>query len=108
MFGSDFLTYLLEDKPQNFKATVSSPDAPYWKEVINSEIESIMQNHTWELVDLPYGCQNLRCKWIFNRKIKADGSIEKYKARLVVKGYKQNESLDYFDTYSPVMRITSI
>ena len=40
--------------------------------------------------------------------MKADGAIDKYKARLVVKGYKQREGLDYFDTYSPVTRITSI
>ncbi|KAF3677909.1 hypothetical protein FXO38_03542 [Capsicum annuum] len=47
-------------------------------------------------------------KWIFKRKMKADGTIDKYKARLVVKGFKQKECLDYFDTYSPVMRITLI
>ena len=87
---------------------MTGPEAPLWKEVVNNEIESIMQNHTWELVDLPPGSKPLGYKWIFKRKMKADGSIDKYKARLVVKGYRQKEGLDYFDTYFPVTRITSI
>ena len=87
---------------------MSTPEAPMWKEVVNSEIESIMQNHTWELVDLPPGSKPLGCKWIFKRKIKTDGSTDMYKARLVAIGYKQKEGLDYFDTYSHVTRITSI
>ena len=61
-----------------------------------------------ELVDLPLGCKPLGYKWIFKTKLKADGFIDKYMARLVVKGYKQKECVDYFDTYSPVTRITSI
>ena len=87
---------------------MSSSESTYWKEAVNSEIESILSNHTWELTDLPPGNKLLGSKWIFKRKMKPDGTIDKYKARLVVKGYRQKEGLDYFDTYSPVTRITSI
>ena len=59
-------------------------------------------------MDLPPGSKPLWYKWIFKRKIKANGSIDKYKVRLVVKRYRQKKGLDYFDTYSPVTRITSI
>ena len=97
-FGSDFLTYLLEKEPQSFNEAMSTPETPMWKEAVNSEIESIMQNHTWELVDLSPRSKALGCKWIFKRKMKTDGSIDKYKARLAAKGYKQKEGLDYFDT----------
>ena len=108
-FGSDFMTYLLEQgDPQTYKEAVTSPDGPMWKEAIKSEIDSILQNHTWELVDLPPGSKPLGCKWVFKKKMKTDGTIDKYKARLVIKGYKQQKGLDYFDTYSPVSRITSI
>ena len=78
------------------------------KEAINSEVESIKQNHTWELVDLPLGSKPIGYKWIFKRKLKANCTIDKYKARLVAKGHCQKEGLDYFDTYYAVSRITCI
>ena len=59
-------------------------------------------------MDLPTGCKTIGCKWVLKRKLKADGSIEKYKARLVAKGFRHKENIDFFDTYSPVTRITSI
>ena len=59
-------------------------------------------------MDIPSGCTPLSSKRVFKRKRKVDGSIDKYKARLVIKGYRQTKGLDYFDTYSPVMRINSI
>ena len=99
---------MLEGEPQTFKEAVNSTESLMWKEAIKSEIYSILHNHTWELVDLPPGCKPLSFKWVFKRKRKVDGSIDKYKARLVIKGYKQTEGLDYFDTYSLVMRINSI
>ena len=87
---------MLDNKPKTFKEAMSTLEAPFWKEAINSEIESIMHNHTWKLVDLPPGNKHLGCKWIFKKKMKSDGTIDKYKARLVPKGFKQKESLDFF------------
>ncbi|KAJ9543763.1 hypothetical protein OSB04_023470 [Centaurea solstitialis] len=107
-FGPDFLTYMVESEPKTYREAVTSSEGPQWKEAIKSEIDSILQNHTWELVDLPPSCKPLGYRWIFKKKMKADGTIDKYKARLVIKGYRQKEGLDYFDTYSPVTRITSI
>ncbi|XP_073152463.1 uncharacterized protein [Henckelia pumila] len=107
-FGPDFLSYAIENDPRTLSEALSSPDAPFWKEAIKSEIDSIMQNHTWELVDLPPGSKPLGCKWILKRKYKADGTVKKYKARLVAKRFRQKEGLDFFDTYSPVTRIMSI
>ncbi|GKE15676.1 pol polyprotein, partial [Tanacetum coccineum] len=107
-FGPDFVSFMVENEPTSYREAVTSSEGHQWKEAIKSEIDSILQNHTWELVDLPPGCKPLGYKWIFKKKMKADGTIDKYKARLVIKGYRQREGLDYFDTYSPVTRITSI
>ncbi|CAM8923791.1 unnamed protein product [Rhodiola kirilowii] len=107
-FGPDFITFMVEAGPRTYDEAILSVEGPLRKEAIKSELDSIMQNHTWELVDIPHGCKPLDSKWIFTKKLKVDGTIEKYKARLVIKGYRQKEGLDYFDTFSPVTRITSI
>ncbi|GJZ63689.1 zinc finger, CCHC-type containing protein [Tanacetum coccineum] len=83
-------------------------DVAFWKEAINDEMDSIMGNNTWVLADLPPGCKPLGCKWIFKRKLKVDGTIEKFKARLVIQGFKQKSGIDYFDTYALVARISTI
>ena len=69
-FGSDFVTFLLESEPQTFEEAMLSSDSTFWKEAVNSEIESILCNHTWELVGLPPGNKPLGSKWIFKRKMK--------------------------------------
>ena len=108
-FGPDFITtFLIEDEPKTYQEAMKSVDATFWKDAIHSELESIMANHTWELVEFPRGCKTIGCKWVFKKKLKADRSIDKFKARLVAKGYTQKEGVDYFDTYSPVTRLTTI
>ncbi|GJW66399.1 zinc finger, CCHC-type containing protein [Tanacetum coccineum] len=69
---------------------------------INDEMDSIIGNNTWVLADLPPGCKPLGCKWIFKRKLKVDGTIEKFKAILVIQGFRQKSGIDYFDTYAPM------
>ncbi|GKC33800.1 zinc finger, CCHC-type containing protein [Tanacetum coccineum] len=87
---------------------MNSQDVTFYKEEINDEMDSIMGNNTWVFPDLPPGCKPLGCKWIFKRKLKVDGTVEKFKARLVIQGFKQKSRIDYFDTYAPVLRISTI
>ncbi|GKF20377.1 zinc finger, CCHC-type containing protein [Tanacetum coccineum] len=124
-YGSDFQLYLvegsrdqvgsqysycysIEEDPRTYNEAMQSRDAAFWKEAIDDEIGSIMENNTWVLSDLSPGCKSLGCKWIFKRKMKVDGIIDKFKARLVIQGFRQKEGIDYFDTYAPVACITTI
>ncbi|WZZ36874.1 hypothetical protein YC2023_020275 [Brassica napus] len=103
-FGKDFLmAFSVENVPKTLAEAIASPEAPFWNEAVRSEFDSIMQNYTYYITDLPPGCKALGNKWIMTRK---PGG--KYKSRLVVQGFRQKEVLDYFDTYYPVTRITSI
>nr|GEW38983.1 hypothetical protein [Tanacetum cinerariifolium] len=94
-FGLEFQLYLIERTKDEKKA-------------INDEIDSIMGNNTWLLTDLPPGCRPLGCKWIFKIKLKVDKTVEKFKERLVIQGFRQKLWIDYFDTYAQVVRISTI
>jgi hypothetical protein len=107
-FGDDYIVYLVDDTPSTIEEAYSSPDADFWKEAIRGEMDSIMSNATWEVVERPYGCKPIGSKWMFKKKLRLDGTIERYKARLVIKDYSQKEGEDLFDTYSHVSRLTTI
>ncbi|GJU89678.1 zinc finger, CCHC-type containing protein [Tanacetum coccineum] len=124
-YGSNFQLYLVEgsrdqvgsqysycfsidEDPRTYNEAMQSHDAAFWKEAIDDGIGSIMENYTWVLSNLPHGCKPLGCKWIFKREMKVDGTIDKFKAGLVIQGFRQKEGIDYFDTYAPVARITTI
>jgi len=87
------------------KEEMQSKDVLLWKEIIDNEMNSSIQNHTWELVDVPEGAKPISCKWIFKRKLWPDGTIEKYKTRLVANSLSKKEGIDF---YAPVYRITTI
>ncbi|GKA38068.1 retrovirus-related pol polyprotein from transposon TNT 1-94 [Tanacetum coccineum] len=77
-------------------------------EAIDDEMDSIVSNNTWKLLDLPPGSKAIGCRWVFRIKYHTDGSIQTFKPRLVIQGFSQRRGVDYFDTYAPVARITSI
>lgn len=79
-----------------------------WLEAMRAEIQALEANHTWSIVDLPEGVIPIGNKWVYKIKRKVDGTIKRFKARLVVKGYTQTKGLDYFDTFSPVAKITTV
>jgi hypothetical protein len=79
-----------------------------WVKAMDSELNALEHNKTWIFVDPPPNVKPIGSKWVYKVKHKADGSIERYKARLVAKGYNQVEGLDFFDTFSPVAKITTV
>lgn len=85
------LTYCLNAsaqpvEPQSYAEAMSGPDADLWKVAIDSELASLHENDTWTLTSLPAGRKAVSCKWVFKIKLKADGSVERYKGRVVAKG----------------------
>nr|GEV30371.1 zinc finger, CCHC-type [Tanacetum cinerariifolium] len=92
----------VENDPKTFDEAIKSQYVTFWKEEINDEMDSIMGNNTSVLADLPPGCKPIGCKWIFKRKLKVNETIENFKTRLVIQGFKQKSGIDYFDTCAPM------
>ncbi|RVW85510.1 Retrovirus-related Pol polyprotein from transposon RE1 [Vitis vinifera] len=79
-----------------------------WKKAVQDEIDALEKNGTWTITDLPVGKRPVGCKWIFTIKYKADGSIERFKARLVARGFTQSYGIDYQETFAPVAKLNTI
>lgn len=73
-----------------------------WIQAMQQEIQDLEENNTWQVVDVPNGMHTMGSKWIYKIKYKANGKVERFKARLVAKVYSQQEELDYHDTFSLV------
>jgi transposase InsO family protein len=96
------------NEPDSIEEALDTELSEEWKSAAESEIQSLTNNETWELTELPSGCKPLGCKWIFKIKRGSDGQVERYKARLVAKGYTQRPGEDYKENFSPVIRYSSI
>lgn len=98
----------VNDDTINIDVAYKRVDAIKWKEAVQNELNNHETNGTWTLTNLPPGRKAITAKWVLHIKRKADGSIDKYKARLVARGFSQREGIDYQETFSPVVRTATI
>ncbi|KAG7571875.1 Reverse transcriptase RNA-dependent DNA polymerase [Arabidopsis suecica] len=105
LFQSYVCAYNLETEPKTFSQAMKSEK---WTRAANEELQALEQNKTWIVESLPQGKNVVGCKWVFTIKYNPDGSVERYKARLVAQGFTQQEGIDYMDTFSPVAKLASV
>lgn len=94
-----------ESEPTTYKSALQ---IPHWHQAMCDEYNALCKQKTWSLVPLPTHHNILGYRWMFKTKFNVDDTVARYKARLVAQGYKQQKGLDYFETFSPVAKITTI
>lgn len=106
----DYHLYLVEaggvGDPLTVEEALNGDDGKQWRQAMDNEYKSLMENNTWTLVELPSGAKPIKSKWVFKKKRDENGDVQRYKARLVIKGCSQKPGIDFQETYSPVVRYT--
>jgi hypothetical protein len=87
---------------------VDSDDGKIWENAMVEEMEALDKNVAWDLVELLIGINIIGNKWMFKKKLNVEGKVDKYKARLVEKGYSQGKGFDFSEIFSLVSKLTSI
>lgn len=95
-------------EPLSYNQALRCKESSQWVKAMHEEMTSLSENNTWTMVDLPRGRKAIDNRWVFRVKRKANGDIERFKARLVVRGFSQVRGIDYQETFSPVVKFTSV
>ena len=95
-------------EPNTQKQAMAADDAERWREAIDEEMNALRRNETWTVVPRPNDRSIVGSRWVFKVKHDAEGSIERYKARVVAKGFSQIPGTDFEETYAPVVRFDSL
>ena len=106
-FQAGFSAYTEEQdelEPNSIDEALKSKEKDEWKEAIQSEFDSLKENDTWSIAELPSGKKTIKTRWIFKVKRNAQNEPERYKARLVAKGFEQKYGIDYNETFAPVIK----
>ncbi|GJT40870.1 retrotransposon protein, putative, ty1-copia subclass [Tanacetum coccineum] len=96
------------NEPTNYKVAMLDPESNKWLDAMNAEIQSMIDNMVWVLVNLPPNCKTIGSKWSFKKKTDMDGIVHTYKARLVAKGFTQTYGVDCEEIFSPFVDIRAI
>ena len=100
--------FKFEYEPDTYGEAIHSKQCAKWLQAMNSEIDSLNENETWTLEYFPAGMKAIPCKWVYKIKQNPDGSVDRFKAMLVIKGCSQCRGLDYGQTFSLVVRANSV
>jgi len=95
----------LSPVPKTYRSALVDPN---WRAAMVEEHDALLQNHTWDLVPRPAGANIVIGKWIFKHKFQADGSLERYKARWVLRDFSQRPGVDFSETFSPVVKPATV
>ena len=95
----------LSPVPKTYRSALADPN---WRAAMVEEHDALLQNHTWDLIPRPAGANIVTGKWIFKHKFQADGSLERYKARWVLRGFSQRPAVDFSETFSPVVKPATV
>ena len=95
-------------EPDTYAEAMAGPDAQKWHEAAVEEFNAHLKNGTWSIEKLPPGKKAIGSRWVFRVKRNADGAVERYKARIVAKGYNQRPGFDYMEIFAPTMRQATI
>ncbi|CAI7741183.1 unnamed protein product, partial [Closterium sp. NIES-54] len=95
-------------EPKTLAEALSGPDAEKWKKSVKEEYDSLLENETWELCELPPGKKAISSKLIFRHKYGPDGELTRYKSRLVAKGFQQTKGKDFDEIFAPVGKGTTL
>ena len=93
--------------PIDIKHALSGKYAAAWRKAIRSELASLHSKGTFRMEHLPLGRNAIGNKWVFKVKAKSDGSMDRFKARLVAQGFSQRAGVDYSETFSPVVKLNT-
>ena len=91
--------------PHTYDEAMKSEDSRLWQQAMDTEMQSLQHNNTWSLVAWKPGINVVGSKLVYTIKRNADGSINKYKARLVAKRYSQVSGIDYNEVFAPVVKM---
>ena len=109
-YMTDIISNQVLPDPVTYKQAINSLNSKNWIDAMQTEINMLKQRNTWTIVDIPKNRYIIGTKFVYKTKLKANGAIDKYKARLVVQGFSQRPGEDYLinDTFAPVARLSTV
>ena len=92
-------------EPQTFRESSSNP---LWQQAMKEELDALHKTGTWDLADLPSGKSAIGCKWVYKIKTQSNGTVDRYKARLVARGFTQEYGIDYEESFAQVAQLSYV